>query len=364
MTMRPPLSRTMLGSLTRLRTAGSPDASRTRIDRGRGAVVDCGVYCDGKRREDEESYEDALRRAREEDGFVWIGLHEPSENELTAIAKDFGLHPLAVEDAVQAHQRPKLERYEGSLFAVFKTVNYVPHESVTETSQIVETGEVMVFVGEHFVVTVRHGDHGSLKGLRRRVEEDEALVRIGPMAVLYAIADRIVDDYVAVTDAVHDDVDEIEQSVLSPERTREIERIYQLKREVLELRRAVAPLEMPMRMLVDRYAVGHGDLTQYFRDVEDHLTRVREQVGGYDDLLTSILQVAFAQVQIHENEDMRKISAWVAIAAVPTMIAGIYGMNFKHIPELQWTYGYPYALGLIAVVCSFLWRGFKRNGWL
>jgi magnesium transporter len=184
------------------------------------------------------------------------------------------------------------------------------------------------------------------------------------MAVLYAVADHIVDDYLVVVDRVQNDVDEIEQSVLSPARTREIERIYQLKREVLELKRAVSPLETPMRMLVLRYSVAHGDLTQYFRDVEDHLTRVREQVTGYDDLLTSILQVAFAQVQIHENEDMRKISAWVAIAAVPTMIAGIYGMNFTHMPELSWTFGYPYALGLIAAICFLLWRGFKRNGWL
>ena len=341
-----------------------PVEERPRVDRGRSAVVDCGVYAKGRRCEDVSDYPEALRRAKAENGFVWIGLHEPSESELNAIAQDFGLHPLAVEDAVQAHQRPKLERYEGMLFAVFKTVNYVAHETVTDSSQIVETGEVMVFVGDNFVVTVRHGDHGSLRGLRRRVEDDEQLVEIGPLAVLYAIADRIVDDYVGVTEAVQDDVDELEQSVLSPERTREIERIYQLKREVIELKRAVAPLEMPIRSLVIRYSIGHGDLTQYFRDVEDHLTRVREQVTGYDDLLTSILQVAYAQTQIHENEDMRKISAWVAIAAVPTMIAGVYGMNFEHMPELSWRYGYAWALGLISVICAGLWRGFRRNGWL
>ena len=291
MALIPGLARGREAKMARRRAAATAE-QRPRVDRGRTAVVDCGVYAHGERREDAASYPEALRRARAEGGFVWIGLHEPSARELDDIARDFGLHALAVEDAVQAHQRPKLEKYEGMLFAVFKTVNYVAHETVTDSSQIVETGEVMVFVGEDYVVTVRHGDHGSLRGLRRRIENDQALMSIGPLGVLYAIADRIVDDYLGVTAAVQDDVDEIEQSVLSPERTRGIERIYQLKREVIELKRAVAPLEMPMRDLVTRYSIGHGDLTQYFRDVEDHLTRVRDQVTGYDELLTSILQVA------------------------------------------------------------------------
>ncbi|NHC45696.1 magnesium/cobalt transporter CorA [Motilibacter aurantiacus] len=330
----------------------------------RDAVVDCGVYVDGEREGGTESYRGALAHARERGGFVWIGLHEPTEAQLADIAEEFGLHPLAVEDAVVAHQRPKLERYEGMLFAVFKTVRYVPHEAVTETSQIVESGEVMTFIGDSFVVTVRHGEHGELGEIRRRLENDEELVRLGPMAVLYAVADRIVDDYVTVTEALQDDVDEIEQSVLSPARTREIERIYQLKREVLELKHAVAPLELPLRILVSQFPKGKGSLKAYFRDVEDHLTRVREQVTGYDELLTSILQVAFAQVQINENEDMRKISAWVAIAAVPTMVAGIYGMNFDHMPELRWKYGYPMVLFGMAFVCGMLYRGFKRNRWL
>ncbi|NHC13223.1 magnesium/cobalt transporter CorA [Motilibacter deserti] len=330
----------------------------------RDAVVDCGVYIDGERDNEVESYRKALDKAEAGGGFVWIGLHEPTEAQLTDIAEEFGLHPLAVEDAVNAHQRPKLERYEGMLFAVFKTVRYVPHETVTETSQIVESGEVMVFVGDHFVVTVRHGEHGDLRGIRRRLESDDELLRLGPMAVLYTVADRIVDDYVSVADALQADVDEIEQSVLAPERTREIERIYQLKREVLELKHAVAPLELPMRLLVSQFAKGKGSLKAYFRDVEDHLTRVREQVTGYDELLTSILQVAFAQVQIHENEDMRKISAWVAIAAVPTAVAGIYGMNFDHMPELRWRFGYPLVLLVIFTACTLLYRGFKRNGWL
>ena len=338
---------------------GQPDEAAER-----NAVVDCGVYVDGERETGTESYRGALARATEQDGFVWVGLHEPTEAQLADVAAEFGLHPLAVEDAVKAHQRPKLERYEGMLFAVFKTVRYVPHESVTETSQIVESGEVMLFVGDNFVVTVRHGEHGELSGIRKRLESDEQLMRLGPMSVLYVVADQIVDDYVSVTEALQDDVDEIEQSVLSPARTREIERIYQLKREVLELKHAVTPLELPMRILVSQFAKGRGSLKAYFRDVEDHLTRVREQVSGYDELLTSILQVAFAQVQIHENEDMRKISSWVAIAAVPTMVAAIYGMNFEHMPELRWRFGYPLVMVVMAVACLLLYRGFKRNRWL
>src|SRR3954453_10789618 len=343
----------------RARRPGIDDSPE--IANERDAVVDCGVDVDGVRQDGTTSYREALDRAEQANGFVWIGLHEPSESQLADIAREFGLHELAVEDAVKAHQRPKLEHYEGMLFAVFKTVRYVPHESVTEASEIVETGEVMLFVGEHFVVTVRHGEHGDLRTLRRRLEHDQELLCKGPMAVLYTVADRIVDDYVAVAAAVQDDVDEIERSVLSPERTREIERIYQLKREVLELKHAVDPLEQPMRMLVQQFSKGRGSLKAYFRDVEDHLTRVRDQISSYDELLTSILQVAFAQVQIHENEDMRKISSWVAIAAVPTMVAAIYGMNFKHMPELNWRFGYPLCVAVMAVACALLYRGFKRN---
>ena len=329
-----------------------------------GALVDWGLYRDGLRDRRVSSYNEALDLAQRGQGFVWIGLFQPNERQLAVVGQEFGLHPLALEDASEAHQRPKLERYGDTLFAVLKTVTYVPHGDLTATSEVVATGEVMVFCGPGFVVTVRHGEHSELTGLRQALEKEPKRLAAGPGAVLHAITDHVVDRYLEVADAVQADIDMIETSMFTPRGWRSIDRVYQLKREVLELKRAVSPLEMPMRMLVDRYSLGHGDLNQYFRDVEDHLTRVREQVGGYDDLLTSILQVAFAQVQIHENEDMRKISAWVAIAAVPTMIAGIYGMNFAHMPELSWTFGYAYALGLIAVICFLLWRGFKRNGWL
>jgi magnesium transporter len=298
-------------------------------------------------------------------GFVWIGLHEPTEAELSGIAERFDLHPLAVEDAVHAHQRPKLERYDDMLFVVFKTVRYVEHPELTATSEVVETGEVMVFLGRDFVITVRHGAHGELRGLRRRLERDPDVLAHGPSAVLYAVADRVVDDYLIVTQAVQADIDEVETAVFSARRSRDAERIYQLKREVLELKRAVTPLTAPLQRLAERpLRLVEPEIREYFRDVADHLTKVSEQVSSFDELLTTIVHANLAQVTVAQNEDMRKISAWVAIMAVPTMVAGIYGMNFDHMPETEWTFGYPMIVGLTFVFCVLLYRGFRRNGWL
>ncbi len=328
------------------------------------AIVDWALYSDG-RRQVVPSYAEAVRRAQSGDGFVWIGMHEPTEVQLEGIATDFGLHPLAVEDAVVAHQRPKLDRYDDQLFMVFKTVSYVPHEDLDETSQIVDTGEVMVFLGAFFVVTVRHGSHGGLKQVRSRLEADPALLELGPSAVLHAISDTIVDNYVEVTDLIQDDIDLIEELVFSARRGRDVERVYLVKRELVELRRAVSPLAAPLRTLAERpMALIDESIQEYFRDVEDHLTRAREQISGYDDLLTSILQASLAQLSVAENEDMRKITAWAAIIATPTAIAGIYGMNFTFMPELDWRYGYFLVLLLIASVCFFLYTRFKRSGWL
>lgn len=356
---------------------------RPRTETGylRSSVVDCAAYVDGRRMNvvpRSEAVTDTLAVVRRlaadaghdmrqgtEHPFVWVGLHEPDQRELEELADIFGLHPLSVEDAVHAHQRPKLERYDDVLVAVLKTVRYVDHDRLTATSQIVESGEIMVFLGTDFVVTVRHGDHGALHPVRHRLEESPDLLSLGPAAVLHAVADQVVDDYLAVVDSVQTDIDEVESSVFSPQRTGDIERIYQLKRELIELKRAVTPLAQPLRSLTTRsYRVVHPSIREYFRDVEDHLSRVREQVASFDELLTSILQASLAQVTMSENEDMRKISAWVAILAVPTMVAGLYGMNFDHMPETSWQYGYPLVLGLIAAICGFLYRGFRRNGWL
>ncbi|TKJ29131.1 magnesium/cobalt transporter CorA, partial [Blastococcus sp. CCUG 61487] len=342
--------------------AGRRPRTATRSS-GRGAVVDCAVYVDGRRQEAEP--DDALHVAAERGGFAWLGLFEPSHDELTAIAERYDLHPLAVEDAVYAHQRPKLERYDEALFMVLKTATYVAHEELTSTSEVVETGEVMVFLGEHYVITVRHGDHGELSDLRSRLEEQRDLLCLGPAAVLYAVADQVVDSFVDVAAAVEDDVDELEASVFSPERTDDIGRLYQLKRELMGLRRAVTPLELPLQKLTERQVdVVPEAMRSYFRDVLDHAIRVRDQVTSMDELLTSILQASLARTSMADNEDMRKISAWAGIIAVPTAIAGIYGMNFRHMPELDSRFGYPTVLVLIVVACVLLYRGFKRNGWL
>jgi magnesium transporter len=336
------------------------------------AVVDCAVYRDGRRvpAESCRTPHEAMMQVRKAGGFAWIGLHEPTEEEFAGIATEFGLHPLAVEDAVHAHQRPKLEPYDDSLFTVFKTIHYVEHAELTATSEVVEGGEVMCFTGEDFVITVRHGGRGSLRGLRRRLEEDEELLAKGPSAVLHGIADHVVDGYMAVASAVQDDIDEVEIDVFSPPakgsvRGGDAGRIYQMKREVLEFKRAVSPLLRPMQQLSERpMRLVNPEIQKYFRDVADHLSRVHEMVVGFDELLNSILQANLAQAQVAQNEDMRKITSWAAIVAVPTAVCGIYGMNFDHMPELHWKFGYPMVLGFILVVCLGIHRTLKRNGWL
>jgi magnesium transporter len=347
----------------RPRTAARRSRPKSRADDVE-TVIDCAIYVDG-RRVQPTAHELALQEATERGGFVWLGLYAPNEVELTSIAARYGLHPLAVEDAVYAHQRPKLEQYEDGLFMVLKTAAYVEHEELTSTSEVVGTGEVMVFLGANYVITVRHGEHGGLAELRRSLEEQRELLCQGPSSVLYAVADHVVDAFVDVADAVSDDVDELETSVFSPERTDDIGRLYQLKREVLQLRRSVAPLEVPLQRLAGRPVdLVPEAMRSYFRDVEDHAIRVRDQVAALDELLTSILQASLARTSQVDNEDMRKISAWAGIIAVPTAIAGIYGMNFRYMPELDWRWGYPAVLLLIATVCVLLYRGFKRNGWL
>ncbi|KAF5995004.1 MULTISPECIES: magnesium and cobalt transport protein CorA [Streptomyces] len=350
--------------------SGSYD--HTRAPGTNSAVVDCAVYRDGARVQTPEPLtpQEAMRLVHRDGGFVWIGLHEPTEAEFAGIAGEFGLHPLAVEDAVQAHQRPKLERYDDSLFTVFKTIHYVEHDELTATSEIVETGEVMCFTGRDFFITVRHGGQGSLRALRHRLQDDPELLAKGPSAVLHAIADHVVDGYIAVADAVQDDIDEVETEVFSPGRKgtprgTDAGRIYQLKREVLEFKRAVSPLLRPMQLLSERpMRLIDPDIQKYFRDVADHLARVQEQVLGFDELLNSILQANLAQASVTQNEDMRKITSWAAIIAVPTMVCGVYGMNFDYMPELHWKFGYPLVLGATVGMCLSIHRILKRNGWL
>ncbi|MDT5152457.1 MAG: magnesium transporter [Mycobacterium sp.] len=333
-------------------------------------MVDCGVYADGKRLPGKYTHAAALNKVREleMDGvraFVWVGLHEPDEHQMQAVADVFGLHELAVEDAVHAHQRPKLERYDNTLFLVLKTIMYVEHDSVAMAREIVETGEIMIFVGPDFVVTVRHGDHGGLAAVRKRMDNTPSNCALGPYAVLHAIADHVVDHYLQVTDLVENDIDAMEENVFSPTSDTDIEHIYLLKREVVEMRRAVGPLNLALQ----RLGSDHNDLIskevrRYIRDVLDHNTQASDRVASYDEVLSSLVQAAVGKVSMQQNLDMRKISAWVAIAAVPTALAGIYGMNFEHMPELSWTYGYPAILVVMATTCTFLYLTFRRNHWL
>ncbi len=329
-------------------------------------VVDCGVYVDGKRLEGRFTHDKAIAEVRRRgEGFVWIGLHEPTDDQITAIAETYGLHELAVEDAVTAKQRPKLERYADSLFMVLKTVTYVDQNEPTTANELIKTGEVMAFVGPDFIVTVRHGDHSGLHRVRERLETDPEQLALGPAAVLHAIADHIVDQYVAVTDAIEKDMDEIEAEVFEPKSAMDSEQIYVMKREVLELRRSVVPLGGPLRKLTEGYsALVPHDVRSYFRDVEDHLSTVTERVTGFDELLTTLVDAVLAKITLRQNNDMRKITAYAGLISVPTMVAGIYGMNFDFMPELHWHFGYPLILLGTAMLVLVLYRNFRRNRWL
>jgi magnesium transporter len=320
-------------------------------------IVDCAAYERGRRRQGELSLQQAGEAATEEGAFVWLGVVAPSEAEFNAVAAEFGLHELAVEDAVRAHQRPKVESYGDTLHVVVKTAIYVDPE------EVIEDGEISVFAAPGFVITVRHGN-ADLGPVRGRLEQRSDLLGKGPGAVLYAILDHVVDQYIEAAHGFDQDVREVELQVFG-EGQNPTQRIYKLEREVLEFQAATTPLgEALEEMCSGHFTVVPSDLHEYFRDVEDHLRRVMTRIENFRELLDRALEANLTQVSMRQNEDMRKISAWVAIAVVPTMIAGIYGMNFEHMPELEWTFGYPAVLVLIASVCLYLYWRFKRAGWL
>ena len=330
------------------------------------AVVDCGIYFDGRRERGRYEHAAAIRRVRESGrGFVWIGLHDPDQHQMESVAAVFGLHELIVEDAVSGRQRPKLEAYEDTLVLNMATVQYIEHESVSEANEIVSSGEVMVVLGRDFVMTVRHGDFPGLGGIREELERAPERLRLGPAAVMHAVADRVVDSYVEVADELVGDVDELESAVFTPRSAVDIEQIYFLKREILELKHNIAPLLMPLRRLtMDHLEPVPAEIRHYFRDVQDHHTHVAAEVTTLDEQLTSLVTAAVAIVGVQQNTDMRRISAWVAIAAVPTMIAGIYGMNFENMPELDDEYGYYVVVGFMVLVCLGLFLLFRKNRWL
>ncbi|MFD7085446.1 magnesium and cobalt transport protein CorA [Streptomyces sp. NPDC002181] len=326
-------------------------------------IVDCAMYRDGRRSPAPEDLSNALDEARASgDAFLWVGMYEPTEEEFEHVSREFRLHKLAVEDALTAHQRPKLEVYDDSLFVVLKPVMY---DDDTDT---VTTGELMLFIGDSFVVTVRHGEGAPLKAVRHRLEHEPEVLRHGPTAVLYAVSDAVVDHYIEVAAELQADLEEVEADVFAPQATdtkNTAARIYGFKRQVLEFRRATSPLLQPM----DRLAFGnvpfvHEHAQPFFRDVADHLTKASEYIEGLDRLLSDALAAHLAQMGVRQNDDMRKISAWAAMAAVPTMVAGIYGMNFDHMWELRQPWGYPVVILVMVGACLGLHRLFKSRGWL
>jgi magnesium transporter len=338
-------------------------------------IGDCGHYVDGRRRPGRVPLERAGRLARSTSGFVWIGLQQPDEEQINAVAAQFDLPPLAVEDAVKAHQRPKLDVYGDVVFAVLKPVRYVDHD------EVVDVTEIAVFIGPTFVVSVRHGESDVLRRVRAELDAGTGQASPhGPSWVLYRAADLVVDGYEEAITHIDGDVDEIESEVFASDETEgHSQRIYKLKREIAEFRRAVVPLTVALERLAEGNVPGiDAASAPYFRDVHDHALRAADAIEGHDRLLSDVLQADLARVaarqsaiavrqneiSVRQNEDMRKISAWAAIALVPTAIAGIYGMNFHHMPELAWRYGYFGVLGVIAGLCVVLYLLFRRNGWL
>lgn len=331
------------------------------------ALVDSAIYVDGGRLRSPETLADTYRMFRDEPGsMAWIGLYRPSGEQLLSLARQFALHELAVEDAIVAHQRPKLERYGDTLFVVLRPARYL------DDAEEVDFGELHVFVGRDFVLTVRHSETPDLAVVRRRMESDPGLLARGPEAVLYAILDAVVDGYAPVVAGLQNDIDEIETEVFRGEASVS-RRIYELSREVVEFQRAARPLLRILDALVAGFEK-HGideELRSYLRDVTDHATIVAERVDSFRQMLQDILTVnatLVTQAQNEEmkaqNEEVKKISAWAAILFAPTLIGTIYGMNFRRMPELRWYYGYPFALALMAAVCATLYLAFKRRGWL
>ncbi len=326
-------------------------------------IVDRAIYRDGERIAAPESLAELNATCRNGVGIAWIGLYRPEATEFAAVAEQFDLHELAVEDAVKAHQRPKLERYGDMLFLVLRPARYI------EETETVEFGEVHVFAGPHFVITVRHSEAPDLALVRHSLEERPDLLRRGPAAIVHAIIDRVVDDYGPVVAGLQNDIDEIENDVFdgSPTVSR---RIYELAREVIEFHRATKPLDPILKGLMDAPGVADEERA-HIRDVEDHALRIEEQVSGFRELLQNILSVnltletkALSEAANTTNEEVKKISAWAAIFFAPTLVGTIYGMNFDHMPELGWGLGYPFALGLMALICGGLYVMFRRRGWI
>lgn len=355
---RPPCCgpRPILAPSARARQARRPESAGGGGEAGRlGAVIiDRAVYVDG-RRVDVAPDEVPVPPA---EGFLWIGLREPTAQEIEAVGGECGLHELLMEDVHKAHQRAKWDRFDEASLFVLKTAEYEPPDQV-------RIGEIQVIVGSRFVVTVRHGPTPELASVRRRLESDPDLLGHGPMAVLYALADVVVDGYAPVLSELETDIDEAEEAVFSAERTNPAPRVYRLKRQILELRRNIVPVGDVLMDLCDAdSALVPAPLGDYFQDIADHAHRIAGRVELARELLTDALNANLAQQGVQQNEDMRRISAWAAALAAPTLLAGIWGMNFESMPELKWWVGYPLALGMMAIISGSLIVFFRRSGWI
>lgn len=329
-------------------------------------IIDNAVYVDGVRHAEPENLEQTFETLAHHGGMAWIGLYRPTADEMAAVAAEFGLHELAVEDAISAHQRPKMERYEDNLFTVLRPARYL------DASETVEFGELHIFTGKNFVVTVRHAETAGVARVRKRLEARPDLLRHGPEAVLYALLDTVVDDYAPVVAGLENDIDEIEDQLFSGDTTVS-RRIYELAREVIQFQRAIHPLPDMMHQLkrgFAKYGI-ESQLQHNLRDVEDHVERVISRADSFRDLLQNALTLDGTltanrqnEASAEQNEQVKKISSWAAILFAPSFVAGIYGMNFDHMPELHWDFGYPMAVGLMAATAAAMYAIFKRKGWL
>ena len=322
-------------------------------------IVDVALYQNGHRVDGPSDISDLVSMAERDGGFVWLGLAEPTQTEFDMVVGELNFHPLAVEDAVNAKQRPKIEDYEGLTFFVLKTVFF------DKAEQEISTGELICFIAKHFIVIVRHGEGHPLATVRHELEEKPELLKLGPFAVLHAVADRVIDGYTAIATSLEQEVVSVENKVFSGKRQTFSQEIYFLKREIIEFKHSIEPLIVPISKLISDSIVSVPEgIKPFFRDTSDHLIQACEHASGLDSLITSVLQADLAHIQVQQNIDVRRISAWVALASGPTMLAGIYGMNFKHMPELEWPLGYVFCLGLMLTATTGLVWYFKRLRWL
>jgi magnesium transporter len=330
------------------------------------AIVDCALYVRGVRQPGGQTFQEAYAAARRKrNGFVWLGLFEPTWAQFAGIAEELGLDELTVGKALSQERRPAVERRGDVTMLVVRTARYVEHAELTATSEVVDTGAVTLLIGAHFVVSVRHGGAGALAHVRQQLEQRPAMLANGPWSVAYAVCDRMIELYYEVSTDVEQDVEQLEQTAFLRVGGCDVQQIYQLKRELVEFKRAVLPLQAPLRRMNDPAVVEMPpQLRQYFADLLGRLTQVVDRVASDNELLDSILQARLAQVGLDQNNDMRKIASWAAIAALQTAIAGIYGMNFEHIPGLQWQYGFYLILVIMAAGSVVLYRSFRRSGWL